>query len=381
MRRTLGVETNRPSRQTDRIGDLERQLLASGVLPDGLELGEAETQVLHARNAALAALRVWNDPAATFRTGGFSLMFVAAWNSLAVALLMRRNERWWSCDVAGEPITSDGVLHSLSTPELVERAFPGAERRGLRENVQDWVLLRNAAAHRHLPALDAAVIPLAQAGLLNLENAISDAFGDHYALADLLAVPLQLSGFRDPGVLASRRALFAALPVDVQSVLARAESIEGLLQDETYMLRVAFIPVVPASGRSPDSVAYFVRPGEVPEGLEEALREYVVLPKAVRTARPNLGAKQVVAAVQSQIPWRFTTTMHATATRTLKVRPDSGAADQSTTDAMFCEYVPAAKLHLYNEAWIKRLVETLRTPELFSATCGVPACPKPEHVA
>jgi hypothetical protein len=213
-------------------------------------------------------------------------------------------------------------------------------------------MLRIAPAHRHLPALDVAVFPLAQAGLLNLENSIAREFGEQFALAELLAVPLQLTGFRNPSVLASRRALFAALPLDVQAVLARADTVDGLVQDETYMLRVAFIPVVPGSGRNRDSVAYLVRPGEVPEGLEEALKEYVVLPKAVRTARPNLGAKQVVAAVQAKIPWRFTTAMHATATRGLKVRPLADGPDPAATDPQFCEYVPAAKLHRYNEAWV-----------------------------
>lgn len=372
VRRALGVETNRPSKQTDRIGSLERQLLASGLAPQGFDIEEDQAQVLHARNAALAALRIWNDPTTTFRTGAFCLMFVTAWNSLAIALLMRRGGEWRECDDQGVPLLVDGLERSLSTPELIERAFPDATCRGLRENVFDWVLLRNAVAHRHLPALDVAVIPLAQAGLLNFESAVADEFGSQFALAELLSVPLQLSGFRDPGVLSSRRTLQAALPPDVQAVLARAEKIEGLLEDESYMLRVAFIPVVPASGRSPDSVAYFVRPGEVPDGLEEALREYVVLPKVMRTARPNLGAKQVVAAVQEQIPWRFTTNMHAVATRRLGARPGPADPDPTDTDPAFCEYVPAAKLHLYNEAWIRRLVAELQDEDGFEAVCGSP---------
>jgi hypothetical protein len=70
--------------------------------------------VLHTRNAALATLRIWNDPAATFRTGGFSLMFVAAWNSFALAVLIRRAEPWWECDESGAPVVIDGATRALS---------------------------------------------------------------------------------------------------------------------------------------------------------------------------------------------------------------------------------------------------------------------------
>ena len=55
--------------------------------------------------------------------------------------------------------------------------------------------------------------------MLNIEGVLVDDFGSEYALAESLNVPLQLSGFRDPGVLSSRRKLQAALPPDVQAVL------------------------------------------------------------------------------------------------------------------------------------------------------------------
>lgn len=224
---------------------------------------------------------------------------------------------------------------------------------------------------RHLPALDAIVIPYAQAGLLNFEEQLGSEFGAEYLLGESLSVPLQLAGFRDPGVLASLRRLQASLPLDVQGFLADAASASPeLLSDPSYILRVAFVPAVPASGRSPDAIAYFVRPDEVPDELAEALERYVLLPKVARPARPNLGAKQVVAQVQSRIPFRFTVNMHATATRRLKVRPEAKAADQGTTDPRFCEYVPAVKLHLYNQAWVDRLVEQLSTPEGFLEAIG-----------
>lgn len=370
IRRVLGVSTSKPSKQSDRIEQLELQLIRSGFVPAGSRPTEIQAQLMHARHAALSALRVWNDPLATFKTGTFSLLFVAAWNSLALAIAIQDGWEWREM-VDGSPATIGGSERALPTEALVRKAFPGGEHIGLRENVLDWLNLRNSVAHRHLPALDVLIIPQAQAGLLNFENQMNGNFGEAYSLSDQLAVPLQLSGFRDPGVLASSKLLQASLPVDVQALLSRATKEDPeLLADPTYALRVAFIPTVPASGRSPDAVAHFLRPGEVPEELSHAIEDLVVVPKVARTARPNLGAKQVVAAVQAQLPFVFKVNHHAAASRALRVRPESNAPDPARTDPAFCEYVPAAKLHLYNKAWVDRLIRELSDADRFEEVTG-----------
>ena len=377
IRRTLGVSASKPSKQTGRIEQLEAQLQRAGLVPDGTRLTDVQAQLMHARHAALSALRVWNDPLATFKTGTFSLLFVAAWNSLALACAMKDGWDWREMN-GKKPVLIDGQAKALPTDVLIMRAFTGETHRGLRENVLDWLNLRNCVAHRHLPALDVLVIPQAQAGLLNFETELTGRFGAGQALADQLAVPLQLSGFRDPGVLASAKLLQASLPVDVQSVLSRASREDPeLLADPTYALRVAFIPTVPASGRNPDSVAHFVKPGEVPEELSDVIEDLVVLPKVARTPRPNLGAKQVVNAVAAAIPWEFKVHHHVAVTRRLKVRPDSTGPDPAKTDPQYCEYVPAAKLHLYNQAWVDRLIVELTDGEQFKKLTGIAAVARP----
>jgi hypothetical protein len=244
--------------------------------------------------------------------------------------------------------------------------------------VEFWLGLRNQVAHRHLPSLDVLIIPQAQAGLLNFENVLAQAFGSDFVLGEALSIPLQLSGFRDPGVLASVKRLQSALPLDVQTFLSdMTKDDPDLAADPTFMLRVAFVPAVPASGRNPDAVAYFVKPGEVPDDLAELINQHAVVPKVTRPPRPNLSAKQVIAAVCDQIPWRFTTTMHTKVSRTLKVRPKTSGEDQSVTDLQYCEYVPAAKLHLYNQAWIDRLVDALQTEDGFRTTLGVDPIARP----
>lgn len=214
------------------------------------------------------------------------------------------------------------------------------------------------------------MIPHAQAGLLNLEGILADDFGSEYALAESLDVPLQLSGFRDPGVLSSRKKLQAALPPDVQAVLARAETASPeLLADQTFMMRVAFVPVVPASGRSPDAIAYFVKPGAVPTELAEAVDQYVVLPKVAMGSRPSFAATDVITEVERRTGFRFNSNLHADAARKLGARPPKGEPDR-TVDLRFAEYITSFKRYLYSQAWVDHLVTEISTHEGFLAATG-----------
>jgi len=376
IRSTLGVSTTRPSKQTTRIEALEEQIRGLGQLPIGTQVHEADVQIQHARTASLEAIRAWNDPAARFRTGTFSLLFVTAWNSLAIALLMRDDIEWREIDDSGTPrVDARGLEYARDTLDLIVDAFPNDEQRGLRANVKYWVDIRNAVAHRYLPALDSLVIPKAQAGLLNFEEALIAAFGKVYALAESLTVPLQLSGFRDPSVLLSRKKMQAQLPVDVQAFLTQADEVgPDLLADRTFQMRVAFVPVVPASGRNPDAVSYFIKPDDIPTELAETLDRYVVLSKFATSDRPNFSATEVISEVQRRTSHKFNAIQHAEVARQLGARPPKGASD-ATTNLRFAEYITSFMRYLYTQAWIDELVKELKDPVNFEMIVGKPPRP------
>lgn len=235
----------RPSKQTNGIELLEAQLRRLGVAPEGAEVEEWEGRLQHGRNAAIAALGVWNDLRANFRAQNFALLRHCL-EQRRVLLLQRAGVEWRALDDDGHSILVDGREKAKETADLVAAAFPGDRYRGLRPNVESWIGLRNRVANRNLPTLDAIVIPQGQAGLLNLEAVLAEHFGAEYLLAEFPSVPLQLSGFGDPGVLASVRKLQAGLPLDVQAFLAEQAQLNQQLLDDA-MLRVTFLPVGPRS--------------------------------------------------------------------------------------------------------------------------------------
>lgn len=367
--RTLGLPTVKRSKLSDRVVDLEEQVRSLGHVPIGAAEETWERQLIHARQSCLSALQVWNDPASSFRTEAFALLLVTAWNALCIAILQKRTVEWRKTDESGLPIQTDGADQAIDTEQLVAMAFSEDEHFGIRQNLRIWIKLRNSVAHRYLPTLDYVVIPHAQAALLNFENAIVSEFGASFAIAERMSVPLQLSGFRDPGVLASRKKFQASLPLDVQLLLSQPELDHPHLgSDETFLLRVAFIPVVPASTNSPDAIAYFARPGEVPDAITESIGQYLILPKGY-TARPNILPTEVVKAVQERIGYRFNTNLHAEAARRLGARPRKGEPE-ATLDIRLAEWISAHKRHLYTQTWIDLLVEKLSTPEGFREATG-----------
>jgi hypothetical protein len=369
--RSLGVSTKKQSKSTTQIEKLERQVRSLGGHPVTRVAEEWELELTHSREAMVAALRVWNDPTAKFRTGAFSLLLVTAWNALALARLQRDGREWRKLNELGEPLLVEDTPQAIDTRDAIAIAFPGEGSRGTRENLRFWIDLRNSVAHRYLPELDWSVIPEAQAAALNYENIVVDTFGPEYALQEQLSVPLQLSGFRDPGVLASRKKLLAALPIDVQALLSRTESeLPELLADPTYRLRIAFIPAVLASSNGADAIAHFVKPGEVPEELQDLLSRFVVLPKTLLDNCRH-GGRQTSRTIAAQIPFKFTEADHKQVGQALGVRSAPGQPDR-TIKPEYAKYVEAAKIYTYSDGWIALVVEELTDPDRFAKLVGHP---------
>lgn len=367
--RALGISTKKSAKSTTQIEDLERQIRSLGAHPVTRVAADWELQLAHSRQSMLAALRLWNDPTASSRTGAFSLLLVTAWNALALARLQRDDREWRKLDDKGAPVLVDGVPQAIDTRDAIDLAFPGDGLRGIRENLRLWIDLRNAAAHRYLPILDLSIIPEAQAAALNYENVVVETFGAEYALQENLSVPLQLSGFRDPGVLASRKKLLAALPLDVQALLSRTESeLPDLLGDPTYRLRIAFVPVAMASGNAADAIAHFVKPGEVPEDLDEALSQVVVISKTL-VDKCRHGGRTTTKAIATAIPFKLTEADHKRVGQALQVRSADGKPDR-TLKPEYAKYVEAAKIYTYSDGWIDLAIKELSNADRFNELVG-----------
>ncbi len=377
VKKWLGVETERRSHQSARIEELEALLRARGISPTAAgDLPEEYRLLANARESALAAVRIYNDPVAGYRTETFVVLMVGAWNSLLQAILERSGVDYYEREESGAQVLIGGRAKVLGTWELVNLALADDENRAVRANLDFFLKLRNEIAHRYLPALDTEIAGEAQAMLLNFEELLLAEFGEEAALGEQLAVPLQLSGFRSDDSLQSLRKAQARLPVNVSDFLAqhRAGVDDEVLASPKYCLQIFFVPVTANRERSADAVVRFVPPGTVTPELEAELAKMGVVTKRRTTpvASDDLfRPKEVVSLVAERLPYRFTMSTHTVCWKHFKVRPSSDSSEPEATDQRYCRWDRLLGGYGYTQAWIEKLVRYLSDPETYEEVVGI----------
>ena len=382
VRRWLRIETERQSSQSVRIAHLEALLRANGISPSDVgELAEEYQLLAKSRESAFAAVRVYNNPDAGFRSETFIVLMVIAWNSLLLAMLERSNVDYYECDDDGARITIGGREKVLGTWELVQLALGTDEYRAVRANLDFFLGLRDQISHRYLPALDVAVAGEAQAMLLNFEELLVAQFGQEAALGDRLAVPLQLSGFRDAAALRSLREAQANLPADVSGFLAnhRAGVDDDILASPEYCLRIFFVPITANRERSADAVVHFLPPGQVTPELEQQLANITVVTK--RRITPVVSADLLTPTeakdlVAERLPYRFTMDTHTRCWKHYAVRPGTSSPEPEATDDRYCRWDRLSKGYGYTNAWVEKLVRDLSDQHKYETVVGRAPSPR-----
>lgn len=377
VRKWLGLETERKSSQTEEIERLQALLRANGISPtEAGDLAEEYRLLAKARESALAAVRIYNDPLAGFRTETFIVLMVIGWNSLVQAILERKGVDYFERDEDGAQILVDGRPKVKETWEICCLAFERDEHQALRANLDFFLRLRHLIAHRYVPALDLHVVSEAQAMLLNFENQLTALFGEQAALGDRLSVPLQLAAFRDKGTLKSLKQAQAALPTDIQAYLTqhRQDLPEAVLRSPEYALQIFFVPVSANRQRSADATVQFLRPEEVTPEIERLLKKVTVVTKPKRVAVASgdlLRPKEVVNLVAERLPYRFTMDTHQRCWKHFGVRPASASSEPETTDERYCKWDRLMQGYGYTRAWVDKLLSDLSNAETYESVVGI----------
>ena len=378
VRKWLGRETERKSSQTEEIDRLQALLRVHGISPtEAGDLAEEFRLLAKARESALAAVRVYNDPLAGFRTETFIVLMVIGWNSLVQAILEEKGVDYFERDDEGRQVLVDGRPKAKETWDLINMAFIGDERPGVKANLDFFLRLRNLIAHRYVPALDLHVVSEAQAMLLNFENLLIERFGEQAALGDHLSVPLQLSAFRNKSTLKSLKSAQAQLPTDIQAFLSqhRKDVPEAVLRSPEYALQIFFVPVSANRERAADASVQFLRPEDVTPEVEKALQKIAVVtkPRRVPVASDDLlRPKEVVRLVAERLPYRFTMDTHLRCWKHYGVRPASSSSEPEATDQRYCRWDRLMQGHGYTKAWVDKLATELSDASTYEAVVGLP---------
>jgi len=220
-----------------------------------------ETLITKSRDAALAAVQVFNNPTATFRTESYIVLMVIAYTSLFHAVFERDHidYREYKQDgtvrmVGGEEALMDASAGFSKFGDLCGGKYTRLNLDAARHNL-NWILkARHIIEHRGTQHVDELLGSECQSLLLNYEEILVTEFGAYHAINCSLCFPLLLSSRRSPKLLEAIRRRQGA---DYDLVKDRLISLRNELPDEivgdpAFRFPIFLIPVIGRNRRTAD---------------------------------------------------------------------------------------------------------------------------------
>jgi hypothetical protein len=226
---------------------------------------EIEELVLKAREAQIAAIQIFNNPAIQFRAEIYIVLSVIAWTYAFHASYKRRgvDYRYYvnnfdgtrSVDLTNEGLERYWDLSRCVSSEKCSLADP------IKENLGFIIAVRNSIAHRFTGNIDLQIASKLQACALNFNNWIAEQFGGEYRIDSDFGIAIQMSSFSHD----QAKLIYAAQGVDptISAIIDKLdEAVPGpIFKDTKYAFNVLFVEQSCNRAGQADKVVEFVRAG------------------------------------------------------------------------------------------------------------------------
>jgi hypothetical protein len=330
---------------------------------------EVDLLIDKAREAALLAVSIYNNPVLKHRSYGYMVQIVIAWTALFHALFEKRRVCYFYKEGDGKFKMIDGDKKAWELSKCISEFWKGASS-AVAKNLEFLIGLRNKIEHRSLPAVDLVVAGECQSSLTNFENFLTDEFGDYFSLDASLAISLQLSRISSKSQV---RALKQLQTHQYEVVRQYIETYRNglptdILNSQEFRLSVVMIPKVVNRASAADFCIEFkhVQDGEP---VDPNARIVLIREKLGDKSRFRHTPGVVVEQVKKRAGVLFTLNLHSNAWKYFKVRPPSSSKDK-TSEMKFCSWVEGAEKYLYTDEWIELLVKETTKSEVYEAIKG-----------
>lgn len=264
--------------------------------------------VKKSREATLAAVQTFNNPAITFKTEIFIVLMVIAWTYLLHAFYRGKGVEYREFEMR------DGRRHFLRTRHgafrywSLERCLEAREcplDRDTCNNLKFLICLRHEIEHQMTMSLDRALSAKLQACCLNYNAFIKQMFGDDQGIDRQLSVSMQFSAISDPQRVQLQGRL--DLPANIESYITDFESVlaDDEYQSQRYAYRVLYVAKTANRKGQADAVVEFVH-GDSRLAQEVNARYDVVR----ETEKPKYLPSQVVEMMHAEGYSRFSIQDH-----------------------------------------------------------------------
>jgi len=260
------------------------------------------------REAALAAVQIFNSPLITFKSEIFIVLMNIAWTYLLHAYYRKQRIEYRYYQQKGKRRIFDKTISGAHKHWELERCLNDSNSpidRSTAHNLRFLIGIRHEIEHQMTSRLDSSLSAKFQACCLNYNEYVRKLFGGHFGIDKHLSFSLQFSS------ISREQAREMMQPSQMPShIKAFVEGFEGKLSDEEFndprfAYRVLFVAKTANRKGQADEVIEFVK-ADSPL-TQDVNKAYTVIKE---TERPKHLPKGIVAMMKAEGYGFFTISMH-----------------------------------------------------------------------
>lgn len=260
------------------------------------------------REAALAAVQIFNNPNVTFKSETYVVLMIIAWTYLLHAYCRGKKVDYRYFTQGEKRKQYDRTRNGAFKHWELERCLNDKQcplEREVVQNLKFLIGLRHEIEHQMTTRIDDLLSARFQACCINYHDAVVSLFGEEYGIAKHLAVSLQFSSLSQEQVDTLEQQ--AGLPRHIKQYI---EGFDGALApdefaSEKFAYRVIFVPKTTNHPNQADQVITFVKADS--EIAKKANAAYAVIRE---TERPKWLPSQIVAKLKAEGFPRFGMSHH-----------------------------------------------------------------------
>ena len=261
------------------------------------------------REAALAAVQLFNNPTVTFKSETYVVLMIIAWTYLLHAYYRTQKIDYRYFTKGPKRKKYDRTIHGAFKHWELERCLNDKQcpvRRDVAQNLKFLIGLRHEIEHQMTTRLDDLLSARYQACCINYHDAVASMFGEKYGNAKYLAVSLQFASLSQGQVDTLEQQV--GLPLHIKRYI---EGFDGTLTpdefaSDKFAYRVIFVPKTVNHPSQADQVITFVKADS--EFAQTVNAKYAVIRE---TERPKWLPSQIVAKLKAEGFPKFAMHQHA----------------------------------------------------------------------
>lgn len=218
--------------------------------------------LVKSKEAALAAIQIFNNPSTTFKSETFTVLMVIAWTYLLHAWYRSNKIEYRYYKKAGKRKRFDRTKHKAIKHWELERCLDAPEcplEGDVKSNLKFLIGLRHEIEHQMTTRIDELLSARFQACAINYAEAIVHLFGSKHAITDRISVSIQLSALTSEQVETLDE--HEGLPPHLKKFISGFDSSldVDVFQSPKFAYRVIFVPKLANRPNQADKVISFIK--------------------------------------------------------------------------------------------------------------------------